>query len=133
MSKFVRNRTLVIDFQGDTVTFEVVALKRHHLTVLGPVVTRFQKVMDDDGKVTMNTDEALELMETIVPVLRETVVSMSGLKDDNKQEVDLTTMFEHAFFLPLQSQLSTDMMAHAGLGGDGTEEGQAQLESALKN
>src|SRR5690606_15384699 len=114
-----------------TVTFEVEALKREHLITLGPVVTKFQKAMDAEGKVTMDTDEALQLMETIVPVLRDTVKSMSGLTDAAGQAVDLETMFSHAYFVPLQSQLSTDMMAHAGLSGEGGDE--AETEAAVKN
>lgn len=137
MGKFVRAATHTVPFDGDTYVFTVEALKRRHLMVLRPVVKTLQDAMGEDNVVKMDEDQALALMDDLVPVIKEVVSKVEGGTAEDGTPITLNDICDNVYFFPLLSQASVMLMDGLRFGEDkddaDIEKAEAAEEVAVKN
>lgn len=91
MSKFVRNIVIKQEFEGDTVTVTLLPLKYG-------AALRLRSAADE--KV-----DGLKFVDLLREILPEHVVSLEGLYDAGGGEVGAATVFEHAYFAVLLTNI----------------------------
>lgn len=89
-----------IEFEGDTIAFDMESLERSDYIPL----TRNMEVQDD-GSVKMSFTSQMEFTETTAKLLLKYVHDFSGLKDKNGNAVPLETVVSRMYFQDLAGEM----------------------------
>lgn len=97
---FIRSR----EFDGDNISVTFVQLKRKHLLKVAGKITK-----GEDGTPVLKGEQS-EILELMVDILKDCAQSITGLRDASGNVVEIDTVLEEAYFLPLMSWMFSELM-----------------------
>lgn len=120
MSKFTRNFTTTIEFDGDTVSITMSRLKRKQMLQLAPHMGE----PDENGKVKMSLQDNVALLDAAQDKIKKNLIAMSGLFVEDGQEVVVADgkpanqelfdlIFEEAYFMNLLGEILSELVQHS--------------------
>jgi len=97
MSKFTKSISREFEFEGDKVQVTMDRMKRKDAMKLMPYIGE----PDAAGNVTMKFKDQMEMVDSVGDLLPKYIKRISGLIDDNGEDVTIETVCEESYFLDL--------------------------------
>lgn len=129
MSRFTPTVCRTTEFQGDTVTVIFRRMQNKHVKIIAPFM---QGV--DEGNASMRFSDLFEMISVGKEVFSECVVSISGLKDDQNNDVPLETVLTETYFMALVGWMFNTLAEISFVGeADAKKSGPASSGSSVSN
>lgn len=115
MGKYTRTFTVTREFDGDTVIVELSRLQRKHMAQMSGNVE-----MKQDGTYVMKGTQE-EILDKISGTVRECVVRLDGLTDNEGAPVPIEVVLDDTYFFELSMWLLTSLMKGSRMADDGDD------------
>lgn len=132
MSKFTRNFTRTIEFDGDQVSVTMKRLKRKQMFDLAP----YMGEADENGKVKMSLKDNMQLLDQAQEKIKANLVALSGLTIDGEElaveggkpsNPDLYGLiFDEAYFMNLLGEMLGAMVEESFVGEEDEKKSDGQ-------
>lgn len=110
MSGFTKTFKYETEFDGDKVQFTLSRMTRKDVMLVTPMLAKIDK--------SISEEEAMEVTNQFIDVLKACVVNMTGLTDEEGNEVSVETMLEEQYFFALSSEVISVLMERSNpIGG----------------
>ena len=116
MSKFTKQFKKEYNFEGDVVCVTMTRLKRKDAIKLAPYMSE----PDEDGKVSMALEDSMKFADAANEIILKNIVEFSGLYDGANLQLNKEDVFgedSEVYFMPLTSDIITDLMEESFVGG----------------
>lgn len=105
MGNFTSTFDFKVDFDGDEITVVAKRLLNSHLKVIAPYTEA-----DADGKMTFDLARSLEALEHCESVIKESIVSITGLVAEDGGPIDLETQLKTSYFMQLNMKIFMELV-----------------------
>lgn len=122
MSKYLPSIKESLEFEGDTVTFDVRSMDREDFMPLSAKI----ELAEDGTTVKMAFKDQMEFAAMAAELLPKYIDNFTGLKDAAGAPVDLQTVCSKLYFMSLAQGLVTVLFKHSRLDTNDTAEGPSE-------
>ena len=116
MGGYLKQRSKVLEFDGDQVTVTYTNLKRKHVGVLSSNIGK-----NESGDVVMAFADQVSMLDALGDAVQECLVSVDGITDAEGHKVDIATIMDDVYFLPLVSEIIATIVETSFLSEKGVE------------
>jgi len=114
MSKFLPNISKTYEFEGDTIAATFKRLTRQQMMAIQPLSPKVVGRKDDKPILEEQApDQQVAMMDLAINSLKENMVSFTGLKDGNGEEVKFEVAVDQAYFTGLMSGMTGDLLSES--------------------
>lgn len=106
MSSYIPSDHVVMEFQGDTITFDMEPITSKDFGQLMPYY-----VQGDDGNLTLRFEDQMAFSEVAGGLLRRYVTNFAGLTDARGNAVPFETVMDKMYFMPLKAEMVSKLFA----------------------
>ena len=106
MSSYTKSIKCEFEFEGDKVNITMGRMNRKDAMSLMP----FFGDPGPDGKIAMNFTSQMEMLDAASDLLPKYIKSMTGLKDEDGEDISIKTICEEAYFLNLISEIIAELV-----------------------
>lgn len=115
MSHFVPAAPFECEFDGDTVRCTLKPLKRKHMSVLAPLLSKVNEGKAEGETVTLDVSDGMRLAAAGGKILPQCVEKLEGLSIGG-EPADLKDILEEQYFSGLIIQLVTELIVRSNPG-----------------
>lgn len=111
MSRFTKQFSFTLEFDGDVVAVTARRLQQKHFAVLTP----FIKTGEEQASAKVQLKEGVEMLGVAAQILPDCIVSLTGLKAADGVDLALSDIITEVYFMRLLADMLGKLMAESFL------------------
>lgn len=106
MSSFLKNVSKTYTFEGDTISISFTRMTRKQMMDISPYLPK----SSDEAQTQA---QQMDLVDKGIDILKQNMISFTGLKDSEGEDLTFNDISDEALFMELTSEIMADLMSES--------------------